>query len=199
MSDAIALEVALDAEKVQRVFDHLGAELAKKELTQLSLGAAQLYAGALRRSIVRLLKKDPTGTTARSVRVELVTKTGDEITAIAAAHTPYANIQDQGGTIEAKDKLLAVPWDIVPRGKGPRDYAPNFLKAVPRPGKPTLLVENRKRRKGEKIPTPYFTLKERIVIEGVHFVDAADEESAAEVVEFVDEHIEELLAREVKG
>jgi hypothetical protein len=73
----------------------------------------------------------------------------------AAANIPYAWVQEFGKTIHAtKKKALTVPiseaaqkWQATP-GNSARTF-PIPLEAIPRPGKPTLLVERRDK-KGQR-------------------------------------------------
>ena len=106
-------------------FDHMEAELAK--------GVA-LAANILKRAIAinatsRLDKGSSDGATTGHLR-ESILKSGivvakkSVITGLVASKLPYARIQDVGGVIRAKKKLLAIPVGIQKKrpNQGPNDF-----------------------------------------------------------------------------
>lgn len=90
-----------------RAISHL-PEVARVEMLKETLRLGQVAAGEVSRSVRSKLALDPTGRLARSFLVTAEDK-GDIVSSTAASGLPYAAIHDQGGTIRAKKKYLAIP------------------------------------------------------------------------------------------
>jgi hypothetical protein len=179
-------ELGIDEAQVQRALDELGAEV-RPELARITLRAGTVLEAAMRREIVSRLAKEPTGFMARNVRTTAV-KTGDEIAgAMVGVYTPYAEIQNDGGTIHSKGKLLAVPLRGVPKGKAPRDWGADELHIVPRRGKAPLLAD--------AAGHPKYVLMQSVNIPGVHYAEAASAAAAGPVEQLIAAELEELFAR----
>lgn len=140
------------------------------ELAQLVLQAAQKIAGVEREEIRNRLAKRPTGALVRSVQATLLEHGGHVAGAMAAPDTPYARIQDLGGPITAKGKLLPVPFRDTPLGKGPLDYG-DSLTLIPRHGKDSILAEVSGKGKN-RVVKGRFTLKHEVKIPGVGYIAA---------------------------
>lgn len=189
------LEVIFDEKQVSDLIAKVGRAV-ETDLANLALKAARAFEGPLRREIMTRLAQSPTGALSRSVRSVLVEKGGNIAGAIAGTDTVYAEIQDEGGTIHAKDRRLAVPLRRVPnpppKGKWPRDWSPTDpLFLLPRPGRDPLLVSPTK--------GPQYVLKTSVTLQGVGYRDAALKAAGADVEAIIEEGLEEILAKHAGG
>lgn len=158
-----------DLAAIIRAISHL-PEVARVEMLKETLRLGQVAAGELSRSVRSKLALDPTGRLARSFLVTAEDK-GGVVSSTAASGLPYAAIQDQGGTIRAKKKYLAIPIRGKPgaprRGQGPRDFGRELY--FVRTAKGGLLMEPRKRGK----PVPRYVLRASVRLSGVGYLEDA--------------------------
>jgi hypothetical protein len=155
-----------------RAISHL-PEVARVEMLKETLRLGQVAAGELSRSVRSKLALDPTGRLARSFLVTAEDK-GGVVSSTAASGLAYAAIQDQGGTIRAKSKKLAIPIRGKPgaprRGQGPRDFGRPLFFIPSMGGRAPLLAEHvGKRRK----VVPRYVLKTSVRINGTHYLEDA--------------------------
>lgn len=184
-------EIIFDERVLTALLIHGGAEV-KKQIVKLGLEAALIAEAEMRRQIVMLLDKDPTGALARSVRREIVRQGPGELTVQVGPHTVYAAIQDVGGIVRPKKKFLAIPIPGagVRKGKWPRDWGKGELHFQNRKGGSPLLFY------GDK---PVYVLKTFVRIKGVHYVDATVRASIDDVEAHLSAGLEELLEKVKAG
>ena len=141
----------------------------------------------LRAKIVREIHsraKEPKGDLWRSYQVELIDKGDEEVSVGVFSDLVYAEIQDEGGTIRAKKKYLAIPFKDAKSEIGvrwPRDFSKGELSFA----------------KGKKVGTAYlfkgdklmFVLKERVEIPGLDYLDPALAAYDKDVEKRLDQHI----------
>lgn len=167
-----------------RSISHL-PEVARVEMLKETLRLGQVAAGELSRSVRSKLALDPTGRLARSFLVTAEDK-GGVVSSTAASGLAYAAIQDQGGTIRAKKKFLAIPIRGKPgaprRGQGPRDFGRELF--FVRTAKGGMLMEPRKRGK----PVPRYVLRASVRLPGVGYL----EDAARRFIEDVNGAAEEI-------
>lgn len=178
-------------------FEVLQGKLSQ-DLADILLEIGQFGAGEMRRQIMRLLAKDPTGALARSVKAELITQTGDIVGVVVFPDKPYAEIQDSltPTTIFPKKKFLAVPIKGTPvrsgasRGKWPRNFPDDTFKFVPK--------ENTKSKKYPLLVhvasgRAYYTLRKSVTITGVGYVDATAVAAEDGIVEIMGDGLGRFL------
>ena len=146
---------------------------------QTVLQAAQMLSGEVRKSAQSRLKKNPSGRLMRSFRERMIESSGNRWGAEVYSDVIYAEIQETGGVIDAKSRLLAVPARRLPRGKWPRHFAKGALKIIPRTQKNglkySLLVENKK---GGKV---IFSLRESVRIKPTFYASIAFKETIPKI------------------
>ncbi len=149
------------------VFARELAEHLDPASAQAVLQIAQTAQGELSQAVMELLTKDPTGALSRSFEVSFE-DTGDGFSAGAFTRSPYGQIQNEGGTVHAKKKYLAIPTDGVPRGMRPREYGAKliFLKSKRGGG---VLAEDM----GNGQLKVRFILKPEVTIDGANYVGRA--------------------------
>lgn len=170
-------------------------EAARVELVKAALRLAQYAAGELSRESMARLAKDPTGRLARSFLARVVE--GDVITAEAYSAMPYAAIQDRGGVIRAKKKMLAIPIRGAGgpgRGQGPRDFNRPLFPIRARSGAVLLMERIGKGKRARMVPR--YLLKQSVRIPGVGYLDAAAK-TLLEQVGITAEQVADKLALQV--
>jgi hypothetical protein len=132
--------------------------------------AAEHMTTEIRKSVMDL-SADPKGGLARSFKPQVeASEGGEEVRVKSTSDLVYARIQDEGGTITAKRKFLAVPWRgaNIPIGKWPRHFAKGELTFIKRKNRPPLLV-----RVGKKKFDLMFTLRRSVNIPAKNYLDHA--------------------------
>lgn len=185
------IEITTDAARVEAAIKKAGTEL-QASFAGVILGAAQILAGEMRRQVVALNTKDPTGELAQSMRGQLLVKNGTEVGAIAGSDKPHARTQDRGNQNHksASGKLLAIPNRLkVSRGKSPSDLSEKLVFVKKRDGT-KLLIKPKKR--GFDL---MFVLKESVNIPGTHYAKAAAATGGPMVEEHIEESIHDILEK----
>jgi len=112
--------------------------------------------------------KDPKGDLARSFEVQLIDQNKDSMSVGVFSDLVYAEIQDEGGEINAKKKYLAYPHKDAKSIIGvrwPRDFPKDALQFVKSKKPGTALLYQ-----GTRL---MFILKERVELPGLRYLDKA--------------------------
>lgn len=160
-------------------------------LAGIALKGAIFAAGVMQGEIRAKLSKRPTGRMAGTVTAFLVESGGKIAGAACAPDTVYARVQNEGATIIAKTKKLAVPLPGVPIGKGPRDWPDGALRVIPGrslPGGESILAQVTER--GVKAK---YVLKDEVKIPGVHYVESTLELAATDIEEIASDAFDASL------
>lgn len=194
----VTLAVDVDVGEV-RSFMARASQRLRPALVKAVLRAAQFATGEIRRT---LYSRDITsrGGLARSFRERLVAEGGDIVGAESYSDLVYARIQEEGGTILPRvRKTLAVPLSFakVAPGKWPRHFpkeGPQALHLIPRPGKPPLLAQVRKNKKGETLSVkPIFVLVPKVTLKPQGYIAETARRIGDEVQTIVSEGVDEAL------
>jgi hypothetical protein len=181
---AVGLKIDVN-ETLSAVIDQVDREMAST-LERGMLLAAEHVVGEIRQEIFNKFNVR-TGSFARSFKAQLL-ETGDgKVVAGALSDDPRARIQDEGGTIFAKAKKLAIPVGAgrsLPVGTGPRQVT--GLELIPRPGKAPLLA----RVKQDGSLVPYFVLLSSVTLKGRDYLEPASQRSEPVVAEILDEVVQ---------
>jgi hypothetical protein len=166
-------------------------KVENKASAELEAAAKRLPA-ALRKGVLRLAQastgeirsqiystfKGRTGGLAKSFREVFIKQTAIEVSARSFSDLVYAKIQDEGGTIHAKRKWLAIPIGRkVPLGKWPRDYGRGELILVGKEGLGLVLARIIGKGKKAKVD-PLFALRRSVTLTGRGYVEKARGEVA---------------------
>lgn len=154
------------------------------------LRAAEFVVGEIRREIFDKFPDGRTGELARSYKAQLL-KSGKKVVAGALSDLVYAGIQDRGGTINAKGKMLAIPVGkgrLLPVGTGPRDV-PGLSLIKGKGAEGGLLAKVKKNGKMDV----YFVLRSSVTLKGRKYLEAAREKSKDTVKQVLEESVQEVI------
>lgn len=188
------ISVRADFSAVERLAASL-SQRAPGVLKKAVLKGAQLAVGEIRARLNE--STEGRGGLARSFQARFISDAGDVVSAEAYSTLVYAGVQNEGGVIRAKSRLLAVPIkraNIAP-GKWPRHFpqsGPQKLHLIPRRGRGGLLVQKRGRGKNERI-IPMFSLRESVTIRPQHYVEAAQAKIAPTIEKVLGDAFEDIL------
>jgi hypothetical protein len=182
------------ANKMADLLYELGAN-SDKAISIALLRCAQFAEGQIKRTIKKVFKPG-TGNLMRSFKAQMLTESGDVISAGAISDLVYAGIQDQGGIIYPKSvNNLAVPTDDVPLGKWPRDYPKDAFDFAPslfgNPDRTGWLIS-------KDTDEVMFTLMKKVEITGEDYIADAKAISDPEYPRIINEELIELLEKSKK-
>ncbi len=130
-----------------------------------------------------------TGALARSFKPVFLGRDGNVISAAVQSDLVYARIQEEGGTITAKGKYLAVPIsDRIPVGKWPRHFGAGELVRIQKRGGNPILAKIT----GKKI-TPMFVLKSSVHLRGRKYLESAEKRAVPGVEEIIGGSVERVV------
>lgn len=132
------------------------------------------------------------GTLARSFLPARFIDRADGVAAGALSSLVYAGIQDQGGTIHAKNKMLSIPLSNRAEKRWPRDWGDELFFVKTKAGK-ALLAERVGRGKSAKLLVHY-VLKRSVDISPKGYIGAALDSASDGIHEILDEAIAERTA-----
>lgn len=175
-------------EQVKALLEEIGEDVEKR-LIDILLRGASIVEGSIREEVVRSLTKRPTGSLARSFKAK-VTETGKSPEVGVYSNLPYADIQDEGGTIRAGFRKLAVPLTDRARRSWPREWPKDQLFGFKSKRGNFILAE--RMRSGRL--KPHYVLKDHVTIKGAGYIKRAAERSEKDVLEFFSREIDKLIA-----
>ena len=156
--------------------------------------AANVLLDAVKAS-VRQTFRNQTGALENSFSVRFIRSADGENVAAVVSDSPYAVIQDEGGTIlprRGRHLAIPIPGAGVPRGKWPRDFARGELTFITSRRGNKLLA--RVSRNGIK---PMFVLKERVTLKGTDYLKRAAVAAAAPVADVIERGVTLAIERAV--
>jgi hypothetical protein len=137
--------------------------------------AAQHIEGCIKKTINDMFPKARTGGLMKSYAAQFIENRNGTISAGAFSSLIYAEIQDKGGTINKKDKMLSIPLRKLPVGKWPRHFAKGYLTFIKSKKGKSLLVHfvGKRRKDGTQKMQPYFLLRESVTLKGKRYLAVA--------------------------
>lgn len=183
--------------------------LSAATMAQTILGAGEVVAGEIRKAIASwgdapsgLSSK--TGALARSFRPLIVRQNQDAIVLGVYSGLPYADIQDVGGVITAKNgRFLAIPLTPAARRVSPRDW-PGGLTAIVK-GNSGVLIPKRartgRRQKGEHGPMlppsragqALYALKTSVTLPAHGYIAVAGQTALPKAAAFIRQRLAQAL------
>lgn len=211
----ISVEVDNQAtEDLKKIAFGIGASAAKGVLEAAS------YIGGVIADVVVSDMDSGTGTFARSfLPATFLGYHGKDVRAGALSDLPYAEIQNDGGTIKpTSGKYLAVPLTSKARKMWPRDWPKDALQFIKSANGNALLAQMQKRKSKKKktIATigllavkkvttttidklvPQYVLKQSVVIKATHYLNTAERKSVKRVDEIMAKRFGKDIGRIVK-
>ena len=170
----------------------IGASLEKQLQESALIGeAANVLLDAIRSS-VRQTFRNQSGALENSFSVRFLSRGGANVAAVVS-DSPYAVIQDEGGTIlprVRKHLAIPLPGAGVPRGKSPRDFPRGELTFITSKRGNKLLARVKKGR-----IEPVFVLKRSVTLTGTDYLKRAAVMAAAPVSDVIERAITLTIER----
>ena len=132
------------------------------------------------------------GTLARSFLPARFVERSDGIAAGALSTLVYAGIQDKGGTIHSKNRMLSIPLSKKAEKRWPRDFGEELFLVKTKAGK-ALLAERIGSGKRARLLFHY-VLKKSVDISPKGYIEAALDASSEGIREILDDVISERTA-----
>lgn len=180
-------------ENVGIFFEKLTPAL-KKETNTILKKAARI---AWRHTVREVKETFPkgTGNLSRSFSPKVVKSRGKKKQAAVVSTSPYANIQNEGGTIRPRGQFLAIPiGDIARRtARWPRHWPGGSLFAF-RSKRGNLLLARSDKKAGESGFLQY-VLKKAVRLKGHHYLDAAAAIAEPEIMELFEADVQGVIDR----